>query len=158
MAASDLADNFRLAMRAKDGDTYRAGASYREIVKPERLVYTWQWVGEGMPNVETLIAMTLAEREGGTDVKINHSGFPDAAMCESHREGWGSCLNRLSDALDPRGTAASVALLGDPRSTYMRTARMGLAGFEACQAELSFDRFASAVEAVITRVVPRIGP
>jgi glutathione S-transferase len=118
---------FRIAMRARDGDTYRAVASYREIKRPERLVYTWQWVGEGMPNVETLITVTFAEREGGTDLCMRHSGFPDQAMCDSHKEGWGSSLNRLADALDPRGSAASVALLGDPRSTYVRTARIGLA-------------------------------
>lgn len=118
---------FRLTMRAKDGDQYTTQAHYREIARPERLVYTWQWVGEGMPNVETLITVTLAERDGGTELRMTHSGFPDAAMCESHKEGWGSCLNRLTDALDPAGTAASVSLQGDPRSTYTRTARIGLA-------------------------------
>ncbi len=118
---------FRLAMRARDGDTFRARASYREIVRPERLVYTWQWVGEGMPNIETLITVTFAEREGGTEVRMTHSGFPDQVMCDSHQEGWGSCLNRLADALDARGTAASVTLLGDARSTYTRSVRIGLA-------------------------------
>src|SRR5206468_2313096 len=41
--------------------------------------------------------------------------------------GWSSCFNRLNDLLDARGTAATVTLLGDPRSTYVRTARMGFA-------------------------------
>lgn len=129
---------FSLTMRAKDGEQFRATAAYREIVRPERLVYTWQWVGEGMPNVETLITVGFAERDGGTDVTMNHSGFPDEALCESHREGWGSTLNRLADRLDPRGAAASVALLGDPRSTYTRSARIGLVekgiqyAFEPC--------------------------
>lgn len=118
---------FTLTMRARDGSTYNAIASYREITRPERLVYTWQWVGEGMPNVETLITVAFAERDAGTDVRMAHAGFPDQAMCDSHKEGWGSSLNRLTDLLDPRGTAASVALLGDPRSTYMRTARIGVA-------------------------------
>ncbi|MDH4324826.1 MAG: SRPBCC domain-containing protein [Betaproteobacteria bacterium] len=118
---------FRLVMRAKDGDQFTAQAQYRELARPERLVYTWQWVGEGMPNVETLITVTLAARDGGTEVRMTHSGFPDEALCESHKEGWGSCLNRLTDKLDPDGTAASVSLQGDPRSTYTRTARIGLA-------------------------------
>jgi glutathione S-transferase len=118
---------FRLVMRAKDGEQFTAQAHYRELARPERLVYTWQWVGEGMPNMETLITVTLAARDGGTEVRMTHSGFPDAAMCESHKEGWGSSLNRLADLLDPEGTAASVSLQGDPRSTYTRTARMGLA-------------------------------
>jgi glutathione S-transferase len=118
---------FRLTMRARDGDQFTAQAHYREIARPERLVYTWQWVGEGMPNVETLITVTLAAREGGTEVRMTHSGFPDAALRDSHQEGWGSSLNRLTDMLDPEGTAASVSLQGDPRSTYTRTARIGLA-------------------------------
>jgi glutathione S-transferase len=118
---------FRLTMRARDGDQFTAQAHYRELARPERLVYTWQWVGEGMPNVETLITVTLAAREGGTEVRMTHSGFPDAALRDSHQEGWGSSLNRLTDMLDPEGTAASVSLQGDPRSTYTRTARIGLA-------------------------------
>lgn len=118
---------FRVTMRAKNGEQFTALASYREIVRPERLVYTWQWVGEGMPNVETLITVAFEERGGATEVRMTHTGFPDQALADSHTEGWGSCFNRLADLLDERGTAASVALLGDPRSTYVRTARIGLA-------------------------------
>lgn len=118
---------FRISMRARDGDRFTAVATYREIARPERLVYTWQWVGEGMPNVETLITVTFTERGGATEVRMTHSGFPDRSMADSHQDGWGSCFNRLADLLDARGTAASVTLLGDPRSTYTRTARMGLA-------------------------------
>lgn len=129
---------FRLTMRARDGDQFTAVASYREIARPERLVYTWQWLGEGMPNVETLITVSFAERGAATEVRMTHSGFPDQAMADSHRDGWGSCFNRLADLLDARGTAASVALLGDARSSYTRTARIGLAekgiryAFESC--------------------------
>ncbi|MEO8717718.1 MAG: SRPBCC domain-containing protein, partial [Burkholderiales bacterium] len=51
---------FRLTMRARDGEQFSAQAHYRELTRPERLVYNWQWVGEGMPNMETLITVTLA--------------------------------------------------------------------------------------------------
>ena len=118
---------FRITMRARDGDQFSAAGTYREIARPERIVYTWQWESGPMPPVETLITVSFSERDGGTDVRMTHSGFPDAAMCEPHQQGWSSCFNRLADALDARGTAASVALLGDPRSTYVRTARIGLA-------------------------------
>jgi len=120
---------FRLTMRARDGEQFTALAQYREIARPERLVYTWRWESASatMPDLETLISVSFAARAGGTEVRMTHSGFPDVGMCEAHREGWGSCLNRLTDALDPEGSAASVALLGDPRSTYTRSARMGLA-------------------------------
>ena len=118
---------YRITMRAKDGDQFTAGGTYREIVQPEKLVYTWQWQGEAMPNIETLITVTLAERDGATELRMTHSGFPDAGMRDSHSQGWNSCLNRIVDIFDPRGSAATVTLLGNPLSSYVRTARMGLA-------------------------------
>lgn len=118
---------YSVTMRARDGDQFTAGGEYREVSRPERLVYTWQWQGEGMPNVETLITVSFTERDGATHVRMTHSGFPDAGLRDSHNQGWNSSLNNLVEQFDVRGTAANVALLGDPRSTYVRTARMGLA-------------------------------
>jgi len=118
---------YRIVMRARDGATYIVGGVYRELVRPERLVYTWQWEGETMPKVETLITVTLSPRDGGTQLDMLHTGFADAAQRDSHAQGWNSTFNRLNDLLDERGTAATLTLLGDPRSTYTRTARMGLA-------------------------------
>src|SRR5262249_45241516 len=55
------------------------------------------------------------------------SGFPNEPLSRSHTEGWGSCFNRLADLLDSLGTAASLTLLGDARSSYTRTVRMAFA-------------------------------
>jgi glutathione S-transferase len=118
---------YRVVMRARDGSIFIVGGAYREIERPGRLVYTWQWEGETMPKVETLITLTFTERDGGTHLDMHHTGFPDTGMRDPHAAGWSSTFNRLTDLLDPRGSAATVALLGDPRSTYTRTARMGLA-------------------------------
>ncbi len=118
---------FRVTMQARDGEKFTAAGVYREIARPERLAYTWQWEGKQMPNIETLITVTFVKRAEGTELRMTHSGFPDAQMRDSHEEGWGSSLNRLTDILDERGQAATIVLLGDPRSTYVRTARMGLA-------------------------------
>ena len=99
---------YRLTMRARDGDQFSAGGTYREIARPERLAYTWAWLGEGMPDGETLITVALTERDGGTEVVMTHSGFPDAGMRDSHEEGWGSSLNKLCDMLDARGQWVSA--------------------------------------------------
>jgi glutathione S-transferase len=80
-----------------------------------------------MANVQTLIEIEFAAKDGGTELRMTHSGFPSADARDSHQHGWGSCFNRLVDLLDERGSAATVTLLGDARSTYTRTARMGLA-------------------------------
>jgi glutathione S-transferase len=119
--------SYRFTMRARDGDQFTIGGSYREILRPERLTYTWAWQGENMPNMETLITVAFSERDGGTELMMTHSGFPNAAMCAAHEDGWHSSFNRLCDLVDARGQAATVTLHGDPRSTYVRTVRMGLA-------------------------------
>jgi glutathione S-transferase len=120
---------WRIEMVARDGTRFAVGGRYRELARPQRLVYTWQWEGDmpNMPAVETLIEVRLDSRDDGTELSMTHSGFPTDAMRASHEHGWASCFNRLNDALDPRGTAATLTLLGDPRSSYVRTARMGFA-------------------------------
>ena len=120
---------WRVEMLARDGTRFAVGGHYRELQRPQRLAYTWQWEGDhkGMSGVETLIEVELTAKDGGTELRMTHSGFPHDAMRDSHAHGWSSCFNRLNDLLDPRGSAATLTLLGDTRSTYVRTARMGFA-------------------------------
>ncbi len=118
---------FRITMQARDGSKRVAGGTYREFERPKRLAYGWRWDGRPGMDIETTIAIDFIERAAGTEIRMTHAGFPDAAMRDLHEEGWGSSLNQLTDLLDERGQAATVALFGDPRSSYTRTARMGLA-------------------------------
>jgi glutathione S-transferase len=120
---------WQLTMQARDGTRHVVGGTYRELLRPQRLVYTWQWQGDDspMPGLETLIEVDLVERDGGTELTLRHSGFPAGAARDAHQQGWDSTLNRLLDHVDQRGTAATLVLLGDVRSSYTRTARMGLA-------------------------------
>ena len=51
-----------------------------------------------MPPGSSLIEIDLIEREGGTQLRMTHSGLPDAALCADHDEGWGYYLARLAVA------------------------------------------------------------
>jgi glutathione S-transferase len=131
---------WQLQMQARDGSRFAVGGVYRELSRPERLVYTWAWQGENSPlaGVETLVEVELLARDGGTELRLRHSGFPAAAASEAHAVGWRSTLNHLLDLVDERGSAATLTLLGDVRSSYTRTVRMALAekglayDFQAC--------------------------
>jgi glutathione S-transferase len=116
-------------MLARDGTLLAVGGAYREVTRPERLVYTWAWQGENSPmaGIETLVEVDFLARDGGTELRLRHSGFPAAAASEAHAAGWRSTLNRLLDQVDERGSAATLTLLGDVRSSYTRTVRMALA-------------------------------
>lgn len=117
---------YRLEMRSREGTSHCVAGTYRSIKRPEHITYTWQWeTGASMP--ETLIEVDFVAKDGGTELRMKHSGFPAAPARDGHEQGWSSCFNRLNDLLDPRGSAATLTLLGDARSTYTRTVRMGLA-------------------------------
>jgi glutathione S-transferase len=120
---------WQLQMRSRDGSGFAVGGVYREVQPPARLVYTWAWQGDNSPmaGIETLVEVDLLQRDNGTELRLRHSGFPAAAASDAHAAGWRSTLNRLLDAVDERGSAATLTLLGDLRSTYTRTARMALA-------------------------------
>jgi len=120
---------WQLAMQARDGTRFVVGGSYRELERPARLVYTWAWQGDNSPMaaMQTLVEIDLVERDGGTELTLRHSGFPAGAARDAHGQGWQSTLNHLVDHVDERGTAATLVLLGDVRSSYTRTARMALA-------------------------------
>ena len=119
---------WRVEMLARDGSRFAVGGCYRAIEPPRRVAYTWRWEGGGpMPEIETLVEVEFREADGGTELRMRHSGFPSTTMREAHGHGWDSCFNRLVDLLDTRGSAGTLTLLGDARSTYTRTARMALA-------------------------------
>jgi len=119
---------YRVVMKARDGSTPTVGGVYREIRRPEFLAFTWQWENGSLPaDLATLIEVRLVEKSGGTELQMRHSGFPAAAARDGHRAGWQSVFNRLSDFVDAQGSAGTVTLFGNPRSSYTRTVRMGLA-------------------------------
>ena len=77
------------------------------------------------------LTVTFTERKGEegaeTEVQLLHSGFPAMDVRDEHNGGWQGCLNKLADFTDARGTAATLTIIGTPRSTYVRTVRMALA-------------------------------
>ncbi|HXE45602.1 MAG TPA: SRPBCC domain-containing protein [Conexibacter sp.] len=81
------------------GDDFAAFGTYREITRPQRLVYSWIWEGTGpYAGHETEVAVTFAEQQPGrTTVTIEHAGLlDDEASQEDHRRGWTGLLDSLA--------------------------------------------------------------
>ncbi len=88
--------SYTLKMYAKNGDIYTHVGEYKEILPPEKLVFTWN------SNFvqDTLVTITFSESGGATEVTISHELLPSVDMAENHRGGWTGCLNRLGLLLD----------------------------------------------------------
>jgi uncharacterized protein YndB with AHSA1/START domain len=85
---------YRLQMRPPEGEAvHTAIGVYREVDRPRRVVYTWDWEEESMG--ETLVTVEFAPVEGGTEVRLTHELFPAPEATEDHKNGWMSCLDNL---------------------------------------------------------------
>ncbi len=96
-------------MRSPEGEDHRMRGVYREIVAPERLVFTHAWLdARGAPGPETLVTVTLAERNGRTEMTFHQGTFDSVASRDGHEQGWTSCFELLAELLAklPRDAAA----------------------------------------------------
>jgi uncharacterized protein YndB with AHSA1/START domain len=91
---------WRIGLKSPEtGETLWQGGVYREIVEPERLVFTFKWEGDnhedGAP-VDTLVTVELQEAaDGRTDMSFTHEGLKDERSLTNHAYGWGSTVDRL---------------------------------------------------------------
>ena len=76
-----------------------ARGAFREVVPIHRLAYSFGWEGsKEVPPGSSLIEIDLAERDGGTLLRMTHSGLPNAEETASHGRGWAHYLERLAVA------------------------------------------------------------
>ena len=91
---------FFACMRSPEGEDHRMSGVYREIVPPERLVFRHTWLDEkGTPGPETLVTVTLAERNGRTEMTFHQGIFESVASRDGHEGGWSSCFELLAELL-----------------------------------------------------------
>ena len=96
---------WRRCVRSPEGDLHRSRGVYREIVAPERLVFTFTWVDGGAPGhgPETIVTLSLIDLGGGrTELTLRQEAFETAAACAEHSIGWSGCLDRLAGHLGRR--------------------------------------------------------
>jgi len=89
----------RVVMRG-DGMAIEHTGTYLVVEPPHRLVFTW--ISEYTGGSPTTVTVTLSPRGNDTHLTLSHTDLSrDAAM--SHRDGWGTILERLESVLDGEG-------------------------------------------------------
>ncbi len=90
---------FRFTMRGANGKDHTLQGVYREIVPPERLSFSWRWVDEAedCAGPETQVTVTLESQGNKTLLTLHQARFDTVSARDSHGEGWGESLDRLTD-------------------------------------------------------------
>jgi len=108
---------------------HTAAGTITEIEPGKRIVYTWGWEGtEDLPPGASTVTITLEPAEGGTNVRLVHSGLT-AEQAASHLEGWNHYAARLAVAAE-RGDAGADDWAGGEPNDPLTAAEASLA---ACQ-------------------------
>jgi len=95
---------WQIVMRGPDGVEFPCGGVYKEIVPPEKLVFTNDVIGpDGTLFLEGLTTVLLAEEAGKTKLTLHvravgHVPFA-AQMLAGMEEGWSGSLVQLADFL-----------------------------------------------------------
>jgi len=86
---------FRIVMSGEQGDVEHTG-EYRELRRPERLVFTW--ISRMTHGRVTLVTIDLRPVGDATELTLTHEGLPDDTR-SGHERGWSSIAEKLASAL-----------------------------------------------------------
>jgi uncharacterized protein YndB with AHSA1/START domain len=92
---------YRLSMEDPEtGTSHTVKGEYREVRRPERLVYSWCWeLDAGGTGPVSTVTVEFRDEGGRTTVLLRHEDLEDEGSRERHGQGWTACLNSLEREL-----------------------------------------------------------
>ena len=84
---------FRVVFHSEDGEEHDVSGTYREVVRNQRLQFTWAW--RTMPERESLVTVIVKPDGEGSLLTLIHEQFYDEPARDRHEYGWTGSLNKL---------------------------------------------------------------
>lgn len=92
---------FRIRMRSPYGIDSRLEGTYRELIRPRKIVFTHAWVHEdGSLAPETVVTIVLEAAGEKTRLTLTQTGLDSLPARDGHAAGWTSTFERLSGFLN----------------------------------------------------------
>ena len=83
----------------EDGTEMPFGGLYREVQEPERLVLTFEDVGNSDDTERQVLTITFADLGGKTELVLHHAGTLEEKDFQGLEGGYGSFLDKLAELL-----------------------------------------------------------
>jgi uncharacterized protein YndB with AHSA1/START domain len=91
--------SWRIDGRNEQG-VFASSGVYLEVVRPERLVFTWAHHADGdfrrARGHETTVRVELRALGERTELTLIHGSFADTASFENHRRGWDGTFDKFA--------------------------------------------------------------
>ena len=82
-------------MQPPDGKSFSIFGAFRDVDRPARLAYTFAYEEPDDDDIETLVALTLRDLGGSTEVVLTQGPFKTEARRALHRDGWTDSFDKL---------------------------------------------------------------
>ena len=92
-----IGGRYRIRFEDDRGEYHEVGGTYRELVPPSRLVFSWAW--HSTPERESQVTVLLKPDGAGTLLTLHHEQLFDAAARDAHQHGWLGTLDKLQRIL-----------------------------------------------------------
>jgi len=87
--------HFRVRFRTLDGGEHESQGEYLELVKPERVVFSWRWTGGQEDPGISRVEINLRAIPEGTELTFTHSQLHSEETRRTHEAGWTGSLDKL---------------------------------------------------------------
>jgi len=83
-----------------NGTSHVIHGEYVELNPYDQLVFTWKWESDE-DKVNSLVTIDLTEKDGITELVLNHEKLTSQESSDLHSEGWNGCLAQLDHFIQP---------------------------------------------------------
>jgi uncharacterized protein YndB with AHSA1/START domain len=90
---------YRITMQPPDGEAFHLRGEFREVDRPRRLVYTFEWEEPVPDDRETTVTLAFLGDREGTKLVLDQGPFATEARRALHETGWTESLERLEQSL-----------------------------------------------------------
>jgi uncharacterized protein YndB with AHSA1/START domain len=83
-----------MASKSFNRKVSRMSGVIKEVVKNKRIVFSFRWDNESGHDMDTLITVSLAEKDGVTVQSFHQTPFTTVEIRDMHVGGWASLINK----------------------------------------------------------------
>lgn len=92
---------YKIVMNMSDGSKIPVVGVFKTLDRPKGFSMTWKWESG---NDDSLVAVSLRDVGGKTELTLRHDGLQTAENCAAHERGWNGTLNKLGRLLTGANT------------------------------------------------------